>query len=89
MFTENIHRVLSTSHMNEACDASGNCVASAVIREVIVVLVELGMQNGSSIDYRFVVTKHNGVSINWESKVSKGDAEIDDLICASPGCNIF
>ena len=89
VFTENICRVLTTLHMIEASNASGNIFASAMVREHVVSLVELGMWNRSGVDDRFIVSKHHGVSINGDSKISKGHAEVNDLIRTSPGCNIL
>ena len=63
VFTDNIRQVLSTSHVKEAGDASSNCFMGAVVRECIVVLVELGMRNRSSVDNQFIISKHHGVSI--------------------------
>ena len=89
VFTEDVRRVLSTAHVVEACDACSNCFLGAMVGECVVTLVELGMGDGCGVDYRFIVSKHHGMSINGYSKISKGHVEVDDLIRAGLGCDVL
>ena len=70
MFTKDIHRISSANTVMEAGDASGNSLACAMVVECIVALVYFRVRNRSSVDNRFIVSKHKRWTINGNSQVA-------------------
>ena len=89
MFSKDVSRVCVAFDVVEAGDASGDGLSCTVVGEGIVALVQLGVGHRGSVDDRFVVAKHEGRTVEGNTEVTQCRSQVDDLLCAGPGCNIF
>ncbi len=89
VLAENISRVGISLNMEEPGDDCGDSLSGPVVRESIMSLMETRVRHGGSINYRFIVSKHHCCPFNRDSQVPQGSAQINDLLCAGPCCNIL
>ena len=52
-------------------------------------LVELGVWAHGAVDDALVVSKHDALAVNWDTKAAKSDAQIQDLFCTRAASDVF
>ena len=52
-------------------------------------LMKLGVRDGGSVDDRFIVTEHHGLTVNGYAKIAEGKPLIHDLITTGTSSHIF
>ena len=52
-------------------------------------LVQARMRDGGRVDNCLIVSEHHCGLIDWNTKVSEGVPEVDDLLCTRSGSNIL
>ena len=89
MFAEDISGVEIAMHVMNTCNPSGHDLMYLMIREGIMALMKLGVRDGGSVDDRFIVTEHHGLTVNGYAKVAEGKPLIHDLVATSTTSHIF
>ena len=52
-------------------------------------LMKLGVRDGGSVDDRFIVTEHHGLTVNGYAKIAEGKPLIHDLITTGTPSHVF
>jgi hypothetical protein len=87
MLSQHISWIARTRDKMKANEPSSHSFADTMKQKCSVSFVLLGLDLCGTVYHGFVVSKHLANFDNWNSKVLKSVAEIDDLLNACPGSN--
>ena len=73
--------------MNKTKVSCGNLLTHAVAKEKVMTFLKFRIRNESSLDNRFVVTKHMSAFVDRDAAVPKHVAKINDLFSAQTSGN--